>query len=272
MLIKYMMLTYRHMGNCFVEVPKYKQGDLYTNIKSQLRPFDLLIFRGDEFVSNSISKLQKRGKPSAKAGDFTHTGMVVTSEILNIPEILPDKIYILESVMSGSLGYGIKNIYDRTFFGVQIRDFDILAYAYDIPNATSIAWCKLLHNPLDVMPIEEAKQRFSAIYNDVNGKMYDANCCSLLAALYPCMRPWRTCTEQAFDIDDWYMCSELVAYVYQKMNILPSEINYKDVVPGDFVHPEEDTDKMPLVVHKPVYMTTPLHYNTEMPPNNIITI
>jgi hypothetical protein len=234
----------------------FKKGMLYEDIRSQLRPFDLVLFRGSSVFSKSISLSQKFGNKFANSGEFTHTGVVVTSEILERDNILPGKLYILESTVGG-----VKDVNGNTIFGVQIRDLDAVIDAYDKSSKTAIACGKLMRNPMDTMPIGEVKQRFVDFYNEVDGKKYDANPFSLLSAIIPCMRKHRDTIEEFVGTRDWYFCSEIVALLYKKFAIYPNSVNEKDVTPRDFVFPWADTDVMPKIINELIYMTTPLHYS-----------
>lgn len=243
------------MGNT-QKKPIMKQGKLLSEVSNQMKPFDLLVFKGDDFVSGFISLLEKRGHNKGEGGNFTHAGMVVTSDILDNPQLQPGKLYILESVISGKLGYGINDINGKGFLGVQIRALDELLPAYDLPNDTAIAWCPLAKN-LEITPT--IKEHFTQLCNSVYGITWDANCWSLLSALYPRLRPCRPLIEKLLHTEKWLFCSELIAKVYIDFGILPSYVNPKDVIPVDLVYPEEDTDKMPKIINDVVYLTSPQH-------------
>lgn len=252
------------MGNCCChheKEPCIKYGSLYNDIKQNIRPLDLLVFKGDDFVSGIISLLEKRGHKFAKGGDFTHAGIVITSEILDEPLLQPGKLYIMEATISGNLGAGVPDIHGRSFLGVQIRDLERLIDAYDYPNTTAIAWCSLTDNPCQTT---EIKQRFNQIYNQINGVMWDANCWNLLSALYPCMRPCRPCFDHTLHTEKWLFCSEMVAVVYKHLGILPDYVNPSDVLPADLVFPNEDTDRMPSIINNITYITSLRHHNHKM--------
>jgi len=249
------------MGN--TQKPIIKQGKLLTDIRDQMKPFDLLVFRGDDFLSYFISLLEKRGHKNAKGGNFTHVGMIVTSDILNNPLLQQGKLYILESVISGQLGYGINDINDKAFLGVQIRDLEKLIPAYDLPNHTSIAWCPLINHPYE---IDNVKEKFTTLCNSVYGTTWDANCWSLLSAIYPILRPCRSCIEHSLHTEEWLFCSELIATIYKEFEVLPEYVNPKNVLPADLVYPEEDTDTMVKIVSDIVYITSPIHYSPKIDP------
>lgn len=250
------------MGNiltCNKEHANMKKGELFRNVKDRMRPLDLLLFRGDEFVSNIISKLEKRGNKTSRAGNFTHAGIIVTRDILDVPLLKPGKLYVLESTIGGKLGSGVPDIYGRTFLGVQIRDLEILIDAYDRPNSTSIAWCPLYNNPIETN-LQLVRQKFGEVYDEIDNIWWDANCWSLLSALYPCMRPCRGCIESSLKTKNWLFCSEMVAIIYKKIGIYPEHVNPKDVIPADFICPHEDTDNMPNIIKGVFYITTDLHF------------
>lgn len=234
----------------------HKKGELYEKIKSQIKPFDLIVFKGEDFVSRTIAYFEKRGKKNTKNGDFSHIGMIVTRDVLDEPMMEHNKLYILESTVSGRFGYNVKNIHNSSFLGVQIRDFDNLIQHYDISDHTAIAWCHLINNPFQN---PEIKQNFNAIYQEVNHRYYDANCFDLFSAIYPSMRTIRWFVDKIFRTGNFFFCSELVAYVYQKLNIYPNTIEPKNMTPDDIIHPEEDSDPIPKVIDKITYITTEQH-------------
>lgn len=236
-----------------------KQGLLYNDVKDKIKPLDLLVFRGNDFISDLISVFEKRGNKASSGGNFTHAGMVVTRDILDEPSMKPDKLYILESVISGKLGSGVKDIHGKSFLGVQIRDLEQLIEAYDKPDNTAIAWCPLNNNPI-LNNHDDIKRQFTEVFNEINGLMWDANCWSLCSALFPCCRPYRSFVEKTIHTENWLFCSEMVALVYKRLNILPEYVNPKDVIPADLVYPHEDTDQMPKIIQDIVYIVSQCHY------------
>lgn len=252
------------MGNCCNNKAIVKNGRLYDEVKNQIKPLDLLVFKGDDFVSDVISILEKRGHHYAKGGDFTHAGMVVSSEVLNEPLLQEGKLYILESTVSGRLGSGVNNIYGKSFLGVQIRDLEEVVNAYDKPNDTAIAWCPLISD----LNYVEVKPLMTEVYHTINGLMWDANCYSLCSALYPCLRPCRSCVEKSLHTEKWLFCSEMVATVYQRLGVLPPNVCPKDVLPADLAYPNEDTDKMPKIIREVVNIISPLHSRVTVSPPN----
>jgi hypothetical protein len=241
------------------QIPIPKKGVLYNNIRNQLRPFDVLLFKGNTLFSKSISVFEHYGNKFPNSGEFSHSGIIVTSEVLNRKNIFPGKIYILESTFGGYLGHNIKDVDNRTIIGVQIRDLDLVIPESDKPNDTIIACGKLIHNPIDEIPIEEIREIFSDFCNEHIGETYDANPYDLLSSIFPCMRKYREEIDELCHTQNWIFCSELVAMVYKRFGVYPPNINPKDVVPRDIIYPWMDTDEMPKIINELIYITTPLH-------------
>lgn len=251
------------------ETPNVKKGELYSHMRSQLVPFDLVLFNGGDFVSDFISYMEKKNlknppkKSNLTPGEFSHVGMIVTSDILQHELVKPGKIYILESTLGGKLGSGVKNIEGHTFFGVQLRDFDELMPKYDKPNNTSIAVAHLRYNPWVYGSAESRasiRSRFTEVFDRVNGIPYNANPYSLLAAIFPCLRPEREVVEDLFGTKKWLFCSELVALIYKTFGIYPFYVNIENIVPMDLVQDSDIDNRAPIVIElPPIFITTEYH-------------
>lgn len=242
-----------------------KRGSLYQNIKSSIRSFDLILFKGSELVSNIISALEKRGNKIPTSGDFSHVGICLKYDILkyiypNHININSSSVYVWESVVSGVLGNNCYDINGKSFLGVQLRNFDDLIEKYDKSSKTAIAIGTLINNPIEKENIDTLSARFSKIFNKYNGQLYDYNCLSLFSSLCLCCRPCRNPIEQYLGTSDWLFCSELAACVYKDLGVYPDYVNPKDVVPRDLVYNEADTDKMPKIINRITYVTTMQHY------------
>ena len=255
------------MGNSDTKIQK--QGTSYTDIRPTLRPFDLVLFSGGEFVSRFIKYIEQRelhhyigpnSPTSLDAGAFSHVGMIVTSDILDHSNIKKDKIYIWESTASGKLGEGVKNIEDESFLGVQIRDFDALLPVYDEPNNTRVAIARVKNNPVDTLGAKKAKEKFTEIYNKYNGVLYDISIIAEVGAIFGGCRKIRDVLEKSFGPDHWLFCSELIAVTYMQMGIFPKTVIPENVVPMDFLGYEQDssdTGGIPIVVKlPPVYIVS----------------
>lgn len=236
-----------------------KDGVLYSECQSQIRPFDVIFFKGDALFSDIISILEKHGNKIPGSGDFSHVAMVVNSDVINHEKILPGKQYILESVIGGSFAHNIKNINNEIVYGVQIRDLEEVVTAFDKSNNTCIAWGKLINNPLDSIPLDDIKTQLTEFCNTYVGKTYDANPYSLLSSVFPCLRKCRSKVETFCKTSDWYFCSEIVALAFKHFKVYPDYVNEKDVLPRDILYPEADVDKMPKIIDSITYITTSIH-------------
>lgn len=229
---------------------KRKEGVPYRQHKPRIRPFDVVFFRGGDAVSDLIRFAQKRGLGTPGAEDYSHVGMVVTSEILDDPRLEPGKLYIWESTMSGRLGDGVPNIDGEAMLGVQLRDLDEVVRAYDKSKKTAVAFGKVRHPPdFD----DELRRKFTEVFQRLDGSKYDANPLSLLGSLIPALRPIRKISEDLLATQEWLFCSELVATVFIEVGIFPKWALACDVVPADFLG--FDKDLVPRVLEHPVRVT-----------------
>ncbi len=248
---------------CKSKNPIQKKGELYDDFKKHVRPFDLICFKGDALFSSVISFLEKRCKRKdyngPNSGEFSHVAMVVNSDVLTHEKILPGRLYVLESVLGGSLGHNVNDIEDRGVCGVQIRDLETLINAFDLSDKTIVDHGKLINNPLDSNDISVVRARLTEFCNQYLGKSYDANVYSLLSAAVPSMRKYRKIVEEICHTTEWYFCSEIVALAYKAMDVYPPYVDEKDVLPRDLITPEADTDPMPKIIMPITYITTPIH-------------
>ena len=205
----------------------------------KIQALDVVLFKGVEFVSKLIMRLEKR---HLGEGQWSHVGLIVNKTILDHPNMKDDELYIWESTMSGCLSMDkIPNIDGKTFFGVQLRPYTEVIDAVVKAGGSY----EVRHLKLD-MEREFYKQPFTTIFNSLNGTTYDGNLFSLLSALYPKLRFLRKPIEYILGTEKWLFCSELVALVYKELGIISSNVNPKNVVPQDFVNDcDEDENGIP---------------------------
>src|SRR5438309_11598776 len=106
------------MGTCCSkETLLSKPGTRFSDLKNQVKPLDLMVFRGSDFVSDTISFLEKW---KFGQGDWTHVGVVMTTDVITIKNGQPGRLYLWESTMSGkTLGDGVNNVEtNQATFGV----------------------------------------------------------------------------------------------------------------------------------------------------------
>lgn len=241
-----------------------KSGIFYNDYKHIIRPLDLVMFRGGDFVSDIIRYLEKRkGNKISSSGyniesdDFSHVGTVVSREILDDPRLEPGKLYIWESTMSGRLTDKVYNMEDKSYLGVQLRDLDEVVNSYDSDPSTRIAFCPIKEEYINMWNEERVllKQRFTGLFNKYNGTRYDANLYSLTSSMFKCLRPKRDKVEDVTGTEEWLFCSEMVAMVYKELGFFSGNVEPKNVVPMDFLGYDVDGGGIPVVVKEPFYVT-----------------
>lgn len=244
------------MGNSnSIDLPiiEYSLDELKYNIK----PFDIICFRGNDFVSNIISNVEKRNFGN---GEWTHVGIVLTRDVLKFKG-KDNKFYIWESTMSGKIGDGVNNIYNKGHFGVQIRDLDSVIEGYLKVKKTKIGWCKLINNPLDKKENESNKiynDRISNIkhiirkfyYKNKNNK-YDYTLKTFLKTLFPRLSKIKI-INKILHTDDKYFCSELVAEIYKQINIIEKDIDPENIAPIELLG--YSNDGIGKIVEEPILL------------------
>lgn len=217
----------------------------YELIKNKIKPLDLFLFKGSSIYSKFI---QINSRLVTGSGEWSHCGIVITKEILDIPEIKPDKLYIWESV-SSSKTHQPANIYGKHFIGSQIRELDIVIKEYCKNPNNNVAWCELQDNRRKLLKMDKIKKIFKTLFYKYDHHFYDINCCTLLGAMFSCFR----CCTSKFDklTENWLFCSELVALVYIDLQIFPQSVDPKYVIPVDFIGYDSD-HAVPVVVNPPV--------------------
>lgn len=235
---------------------------------NNLQSFDIVFFQGGDYVSDFIRfvegrKLKPKGKFTVPTDAFSHVGMIVKSDVLDHPLVLPNRTYIFESTMSGPLNDGVLNIEGNSYLGVQLRDFQEIVQKYaDIPN-TKIAVAHLSEKYRDIVT-EVSKDSgksildaFTQIFNELNGTIYDLNPVSLLGSTFRICRLCRSHSEKFWKTENFLFCSELVATIYKYLGIFPDTVNPKNVIPMDFLGYDTDTIEcggIPLVLEDILYM------------------
>lgn len=222
-----------------------------------LSPLDLLLFRGNDFVSNTISKLE-----DWRVGDgrFTHVGILINNTLWPHPTLRDNEWYVWESTMSKSmcgLTDGVPDVVSgKGVFGVQVRNLRDLLEKYD----GSVYWAPLRDR---VFEDEEMRsffiERFRVFQQKYGNATYDASFVELLGAMIPALRCFRnsarlcrTCGGLRKE-NEWLFCSEGVAMIYQQLGILSSKFEARDVVPADFLG--KDEDGIPKLFGNPVRLS-----------------
>lgn len=211
----------------------------------KLKPFDLLLFKGSDFVSKSIRFLEFMELGSA---EWSHTGLVVNTDVLpDIKNGEKGKLYIWESTMSDA----VKDIESGgTVLGVQIRPLEEAIKEYNKGEITCVGVCQLKNNPIDKKEDETIdyyesrmkamRETLVAMHKSYYHRLYQVNVFRLVQALFPSMRKW-----DRDDEIDRVFCSELVGIIYKGLGILAIEVNPEDIVPMDLIGYDKDKNGVP---------------------------
>lgn len=230
----------------------------FQDIEFMIKPFDLIAFRGGDLVSDTIAKLEEQHNGD---GYFTHVGIVVTSDVLDVLDSNDDNLYIFESTCSYSIPLVQKGVPDiltgKGVLGVQLRKLKDVIPTYIENEKTKIAWCSLKNNPYAkkysessnclVSRRKELKKIFSNFFSLYHGRLYEIDLFSLFSSLFSPFRIIRDIKDSAIENfmsllgkngdrspSGWQFCSELVANVYLTLGIFDTSVNPKNIVPMDF--------------------------------------
>jgi hypothetical protein len=224
---------------CCSSSPKIvsKEGIKYKDIKEKIKPLDLIVFRGSDFVSDSISMVQNL---RLGQGEWTHVGLIITTDFIPIKNGVPGKLYVWESTMSGKvLGDGVNDLENnKGTFGVQIRDFEEVVDKYDNNSETKIGWCSLLNNPIATDPAK-VKETLTRLHSEIGNATYDYNFCNLFSTMFCTCSTLR---RSVFGHSNKYFCSELVTKIYIELGIISKNVDPEKVAPAELLGFTNDKD------------------------------
>jgi hypothetical protein len=262
----------------------------FSDIKEFMNTYDLLLFRGNDIISNTIATVEtfEDGLPKNTTNNYTHVGLVIRGRDLMPRQtdkdptekdwLCEDEVYILESTMSGDLAGTCTDVHGEAHFGVQLRLLSEVVIRYSqIPKA-ELAWCPL------VVPLPSpAKETVRAEYEKYRGLSYDMSIVDLAACAFKPVRRlrdntvfehlrdaicywfWRTNRADGAGTgadnlpSRWQFCSEMVANIFKDIKLLSGDVVPADTMPCDFVtdpdHPDKTLDKdkeIPLLFFSPI--------------------
>lgn len=231
-----------------------KQNVLESILES-IRPFDLVLFSGNNLLSKTIRLVEKE---KLGLGTISHVGVVITKDILpHIKELEDKKLYIWESTSSKfKLDSQSKDIYGQSKFGVQIRELESVIDFY-LKNQGRVFWGKLKNNPWRCKSIVSFREKYQKRKNiilemkDIENKYgkssFNLNLIDLAASIFPSFRPlrkWKKKLGKFFKRKKKeyipLFCSEFVAIIYKSIHILDKDINPSNIVPVDFLRANEN--------------------------------
>ena len=242
-------------------------NQIIANFMSQIRPLDLIVFRGADIVSKLIRELEDI---TTGNGQISHVEIAINREWCNninpLPEfdVMNNTLLSWGSTMSGTLNDGVCNIETGTgSFGVQFRKLeDLIRHYLAKPNA-NVGLCRLLDNPTCQRPDEQhevytmraikLKENINNAYTKYDGQIYNANPLALLGAMFPAIRGARDSADAIIDnfigVNKWLFCSELIAVVYIEVGIINDKtdgvedgvlLDARDILPVDFLGADAD--------------------------------
>jgi UDP:flavonoid glycosyltransferase YjiC (YdhE family) len=211
-----------------------------TLTEADVQPLDLLLFRGVDPVSRAIQFMQRR---KIGRGDYSHAGLAITRDVLDLPCLEPDKTYVWESVLSASEGFWASHTdkvpavdAEGVRFGVQLRDLELVVPGY-MSDGGRVSWCSFRgQRP----PIDEIRDTLKRLHEQYGHASYTKNLLNVFATVFPELRSARDrmnrlqdrATDLAnrllrragkasyvLDAEHHVFCSEWVARVYAALGI-----------------------------------------------------
>lgn len=168
---------------------------------------DILLFHGTSCLSCCIECLS--------CSSYSHVGMV-----LRDPIWLPKGLYVLES----SKITNIADVEDHKMqSGVQIHPFE---------EVVTQPGCTIYVRHLNITRDDAFQELMATIHSEVHAKPYDMNLYDWVCAEYNLSH--RIPTSATFQEHNQFWCSALVAYVYCRLGVLPSDINWSIIAPKSF--------------------------------------
>lgn len=205
-----------------------------------IQPLDVILFRGVDPVSKAICFVQAK---RLGRGDFSHAGMAVTRDVLDLPFLEPGKVYVWESTLSAKEGFWarftdkVPDVETKGVrFGVQLRDLELVIPAYS-SSGGKVAWCAY-RGPRP--PLEEVRRHLLDLHAEYGHAPYAVGQLKVFGVVFPALRPIRdrigkrrdriadfrnVVLERArkqrriADAEHHMFCSEWVATVYKRLGM-----------------------------------------------------
>lgn len=147
------------------EFINYITEENYLECSHNMSSIDLIMFIGDDVVSNTIADIQKSLYNLNISNIYTHAALVIKPSLLPNYKLDITKTYIIESTYSYNI-IGMDNgppdsLTNQPHFGVQLRDLELVLKSYIKNEKTKLAWFKL-NKPLNHQYLED---NFVNIFN-----------------------------------------------------------------------------------------------------------
>jgi len=200
----------------------------WSEIRRQLKTLDMIQFRGWDWVSRGMMRVEQRALGPAEAR-YTHVALVMRGSEFPRTSRFHDvtKLYAFEC--TDPKEDDVVNFIGKKFSGVQLRDLDAVVHNYDCSEATELVWMRMhdeVRPEIDPAQIERVVERYV-------DRKFEWNPLSLFGALYESVRPWRSLFGRAYSSKRLF-CSQLTALVLKDLGVLASDVEPLDVLPSDF--------------------------------------
>ena len=196
-----------------------------------IKPLDLVFFRGKNLVSRAISKIEDVALSKSKS--FSHVGIVVNTDCFPITNGEPGRLYIWESVLSGGCYDQVPDVQTgKCFFGSQIRDLADVLYACSRNNDTVFV-ASLSHKidlPSSRSHLEEAYRKFHHLKYDCNL----SHCCKAICSAC-CVRCYKCICACDTRSAKRVFCSELVVSILQVLGVIAKDLDPETIAPMELI-------------------------------------
>lgn len=210
------------------------------DILHQVKPLDLFFFKSDGLYAKAIKMVEFL--KTNHQDTWTHVGLVVNRHVIPNLKVNDDNLYLWESSVSGNYKDEVSQILDaeshQGILGVQVRPLEQVVDGY-LNEKCQVGWSRLIFNPIIKSEFESQEhynKRFTELQNKLNhvheksiGSMYQINPFRLLGSFWS----WFSGKDNSM-----YFCSNFVTYVYEKIGILPKQIDESKITPIQLAHLE----------------------------------
>ena len=203
----------------------------YGTLEKSMRPFDLLFYKSNSPVGYIIAYFTANVCSNIQKVIFTHVGMVVSSQILDIPNLDPNKLYNYE--MNGIM---------------KIKDLES-SLRTCISQRHIVVWGKLRNNPIDHMDIDTVKSKFTDIYKKYDGARFDRNYIDVISMFYSCTRPYRMSINNLLNKPTRITCSGIVTVILKEFGVIPQNVDHRNVLPYDLAY-ENHHEFIPCLIEQ----------------------
>lgn len=202
------------------------------DIKKEIKPLDIIVFRCDNLISNVISTVEKIGNQS---GQWSHVGIVINTSLIKIKNANNNDLYFWESTI-------FKNFPDietnTNKLGPQIHKLEDILEHYTYNPKICIGWYHMISNfNMDDNKYKILNNFHEKNYNDI----YDITPLHLFKSIIPLFK--------IPDAKKQLFCSQLVAKVYQCLGLIPNNIDTEIFSPSNIMNTQYIKFDKPIILY-----------------------